>query len=172
MAERLTIADQVAASAREAGPDFDPLPLSLTLSLYRVMTTFDRAHTEELAPVGLNITQFNVLSVLHRAEEPLTMGELAQAVTIRSANLTAVADSLAAKGFVKRTLNPDDRRSFLGTVTPAGDRFMAGFLPDHWQLLEGLLAGLAAADRRKLLRLLDKLLASWSAPESEPNHKD
>jgi len=66
MAERLSIADQVAMSAQEATPDFDPLALALTLSLYRTMSAFDRVHAEELAPVRLSVTQFNVLSVLLR----------------------------------------------------------------------------------------------------------
>ena len=136
MAKRLSIADQVAMSAQEATPDFDPLPLALTLSLYRTMSAFDRVHADELAPVRLSVTQFNVLSVLLRVDEPLTMGELAQAVSVRSANLTAVTDSLVARGLVDRTLNPADRRSFLVSITPEGHQFMAGFLPGHWRVLQ------------------------------------
>jgi len=159
MAKRLSLADQVARSSREAGPDFDPLALALTLSLYRTMTTFDRAHAEELAPVGLSVTQFNVLTVLHRAHEPLTMGELGEAVSVRSANLTGVADSLAGRGLVDRELNPNDRRSFLVSITQKGEDFLAEFLPSHWRVLEGLMAGLDRSDRTQLLRLLEKLLS-------------
>ena len=165
MAKRLSIADQVAMSAQEATPDFDPLALALTLSLYRTMSAFDRAHAEELAPVRLSVTQFNVLSVLLRVHEPLTMGELAQAVSVRSANLTAVADSLAARGLVDRTLNPDDRRSFLVSITPEGHRFMADFLPGHWRVLQDLMSGLSRPERTDLLKLLEKLLASLRESE-------
>jgi DNA-binding MarR family transcriptional regulator len=168
MAERLSIADQVEASAREAGPEFDRVTLALTLSLYRAMSAFDRAHSDELAPLGLSVTQFNVLSVLHRVDTPLTMGELAQAVSVRSANLTAVADSLASRGFVKRALNPDDRRSFLVSITPRGDRFMSGFLPGHWRMLQELTAGLSEAERARLAKLLDKLLGSLPEPGQPP----
>lgn len=165
MAERLSIADQVAMSAQEAAPDFDPLALALTLSLYRTMSAFDRVHAEELAPAGLSVTQFNVLSVLLRVQKPLTMGELAQAVSVRSANLTAVADSLAARGLVDRTLNPDDRRSFLVSITPEGHEFMAEFLPAHWRVLQDLMSGLSRPERTKLLKLLEKLLASLRESE-------
>jgi len=166
MAERLSIADQVAMSAQEATPDFDPLALALTLSLYRTMSAFDRVHAEELAPVRLSVTQFNVLSVLLRVHEPLTMGELAQAVSVRSANLTAVADSLVARGLVDRSLNPDDRRSFLVRITPEGHRFMADFLPGHWRVLQDLMSGLSQPECTTLLKLLEKLLGSL--PESGP----
>jgi DNA-binding MarR family transcriptional regulator len=165
MAERLSVADQVAMSAQEGMPDFDPLALALTLSLYRTMTAFDRVHAEELNPVGLSVTQFNVLSVLLRVREPLTMGELAQAVSVRSANLTAVADSLAARGLVDRTLNPDDRRSFLVSITPDGHTFMAGFLPAHWRVLQDLMSGLSRPERTRLLELLEKLLGSLHESE-------
>lgn len=165
MAERLGIADQVAMSAQEAAPDFDPLALALTLSLYRTMSAFDRVHAEELAPAALSVTQFNVLSVLLRVQKPLTMGELAQAVSVRSANLTAVADSLAARGLVDRAVNPDDRRSFLVSITPEGHTFMAEFLPAHWRVLQDLMSGLSRPERTKLLKLLEKLLASLQESE-------
>lgn len=160
MAKQLSIADQVAMSAQEATPDFDPLALALTLSLYRTMSAFDRAHADELAPVRLSVTQFNVLSVLLRVHEPLTMGELAQAVSVRSANLTAVADTLVARGLVGRTLNPGDRRSFLVSITPEGHQFMAGFLPGHWRVLHEMMSGLSQPERTTLLTLLEKLLDS------------
>ncbi len=158
MADRLSVADQVARSSQEAGPDFDPLALALSLTLYRTMTTFERAHAEELAPVGLSMSQFNVLTVLHRAHEPLTMGELGQAVSVRSANLTGVVDSLTARGLVERDLNPHDRRSFLARITQTGEDFLAEFLPHHWRVLKGLMSGLDHSDRTQLLRLLEKLL--------------
>jgi DNA-binding MarR family transcriptional regulator len=170
MAERLSLADQVARSTEEAGPDFDPLALALTLSLYRTMTAFDRAHAEELAPVGLSVTQFNVLTVLHRAHEPLTMGELGQAVSVRSANLTGVADGLTTRGLVERELNPHDRRSFLVRITQAGEDFLGGFLPSHWRVLEELMAGLDRSDRTQLLGLLEKLLSPVgdAEPQQQP----
>lgn len=168
----LSVADQVARSAARSGPSFDSVSLALTLTLYRTFSEFDRVHAEELGPIGLTVSQFNVLNVLDRARTPMTMGELGSAVSVRPANLTGVVDAVSDKGLVERRLNPSDRRSFLVAITPEGESFLAEFLPGHWQYLDGLLKGLRPAERAQLLRLLDKLLlslAASSAPDaSEP----
>lgn len=159
----LSVAEQVARSAARSGPSFDSVSLALTLTLYRTFSEFDRVHAEELGPVGLTVSQFNVLNVLDRASKPMTMGELSAAVSVRPANMTGVVDAVSDKGLVERRLNPSDRRSFLVAITPDGESFLADFLPGHWQYLDGLLNGLRPAERAQLLRLLDKLLLSLAA---------
>jgi DNA-binding MarR family transcriptional regulator len=138
----------------------DPTVLALTLSLYRAMAAFDRAEAAELAPHGLNVSQLNILTVLHRAERPLTMGELGQAVSVRPANLTGVVDGLTRRSLVERQINPYDRRSYLITETPAGQQFLADFLPGHWQHLDRLTRGLAGEERALLVDLLERLRQS------------
>jgi DNA-binding MarR family transcriptional regulator len=159
-AKRLSVSDQVAASMHEFEESFDPATLALTLTLYRTVAVFDRAHAVELGPHQLNVSQFNVLNVLRRAAEPMTMGDLGQAVAVRPTNLTAVVDSLCERGLVDRQLNPGDRRSFLVVLTSAGAEFLDGFLPGHWAFLEGLMSGLSHAERKKLVRLLDAFATS------------
>lgn len=156
----LSVPDQVDRTAKEYGDEFDPSVLALTLTLYRTMAVFDRAHTEELAPHGLSLSQFNVLTVLHRAGKPLTMGELADAVSVRPANLTGVVDTLVKRSLVGRELNPRDRRSFLVAITPHGEQFLAEFLPGHWRYLQSLTTGLSARQRTQLTKLLEHLMAS------------
>lgn len=156
----LSVSDQVARSAAEYGVELDPGVLQLTLMLYRAIGVFDRAHTAELSPHGLNLAQFNVISVLHRAGRPLAMGELADAVSVRPANLTSVVDGLAGKSLVDRQLNPDDRRSFLVDLTAAGQEFLVDFLPGHWRYLQSLTGGLSLRQRKQLTTLLERLMQS------------
>jgi len=151
---------QVAREADKHAPEFDPDLLKLTLTLYRAMSSFDRAGTAELAPHGLTVSQLNILTVLHRADRPLNMGELAQAISVRPANLTNVVDGLVAKSYVERQVNPGDRRSFLVANTEAGERFLAEFLPSHWRYLDALAWQLTGDERRTLTALLAKLRAS------------
>lgn len=153
-----TVEWQVAPAAPEPGADRDPTVLALTL--YRTMTAFDRAAAAELAPHGLTVSQFAILAVLHRAERPLTMGELGQAVAVRPANLTGVVDGLTRRSLVERQINPFDRRSYLITKTPAGDEFLAGFLPGHWRHLDRLMRGLTGGERAVLADLLERLRQS------------
>lgn len=161
-----SVEEQVARTASQFGPDFDPSVLSLAMTLYRTMAVFDRAHAAELAPHGLNLAQFNVLSVLRRADAVMTMGDLAQAVSVRPANLTNLVDGLVKRDLVARELNADDRRSFLVGVSDSGREFLAGFLPQHWAFLETITGGLSARQRTQLTKLLDGLAQSVLAVEA------
>lgn len=153
------VARQV-AKAVEEHEALDPSALALTLTLYRSMGAFDRASTAELVPFGLTPSLFNILTVLHRAEGPMTMGRLGEAVSVRPANLTSLVDTLARRSLVERRINPSDRRSYLMANTAAGEELLAQFLPSHWRYLENLTAGLSRDERLQLTDLLERLRQS------------
>lgn len=144
----------------EHGDEFDVVPLSLTLLLHRVTGMLTRATSMDLEPLQLSPTQFNVLAVLHRSDEPLTMRTLAAYLSVRPPNLTSVVDQMVARKLIAKQVSPNDRRSYLVVTTPRGDRLMARFLPGHWQMMNEFYGGLSATERHQLARLLDKLLAS------------
>lgn len=159
---------QVSRAAEQQGSEFDPTLLALTLTLYRTMWAFDRVSAAELAPHGFTVSQFHILAVLHRAEHPLTMGELGRAVSVRPANLTGVVDALTRRSLIERQVNPHDRRSFLITNTAAGEEFLTQFFPGHWRYLERMMSGLSRRDRVQLTDLLSRLHTSVEAAEREP----
>jgi DNA-binding MarR family transcriptional regulator len=159
----LSIFEQVEHSRTEFVDGFNPVALRLVLTLYRTMTVLDRTQSEEFAAAGLSVSQFNVLTVLHRAPEALTMSELAAAVAVRPTNLTGVVDTLCERGVLERKLNPNDRRSFLVDITDIGDEFLRDFLPGHWDQLSVLLAGMSQAQCDELSDLLDQLRSSVEA---------
>ena len=159
---------QVSRAAEQHGEEFDPTLLALTLTLYRTMWAFDRVSAAELAPHGFTVSQFHILAVLHRAEHPLTMGELGRAVSVRPANLTGVVDALTRRSLIERQVNPTDRRSFLIRNTAAGEDFLVRFLPGHWQYLQTMMAGLSREQRVQLTDLLGRLHTSVVAAEPVP----
>ncbi|MDT5314696.1 MAG: hypothetical protein QOE74_3716, partial [Mycobacterium sp.] len=116
---------------------------------------------------SLNIGQLNILTVLDRATEPLTMGALGQAVSVLPANLTGVVDGLVGRGYVERIPNPSDRRSLLIRIGKGGRSFLRKFLPGHWAHLQHLMSDMTPAQRRQLQSLLGKFLESI-----EQNGKD
>ena len=155
-----SIADHIALAADREGPDFDTSVLGLTLTLFRTATAFERAHVAELLPHGLSISQLNILTVLDRAPQPMTMRALGQAVSVLPANLTGVVDGLVDRGYVERIPNPSDRRSFLIRIGKLGRSFLRKFLPGHWVHLQNLMSDLTPAQKRQLQSLLGKLLLS------------
>lgn len=154
------VRDQLERALAEHGPDFDVVPLSLTLLLHRVTAMLVKASTLDLEPLQLTSAQFNVLTVLHRAQQPMTMSQLADTLSIRPPNLTTLVDSLRRRGLVAKAVSRADRRSFRVSTTAEGDALMASFLPSHWRFQNAFYSGLEARQRRRLATLLDTLLGS------------
>jgi DNA-binding MarR family transcriptional regulator len=161
-----TVQGQVSREEARNDHDFDPGVLSLTLTLYRALTAYDRAQAGELTPHGLTTSHLNILTVLHRVERPLSMGELGRAVSVRPANLTGVVDALTRRGLIERRVNPDDRRSYLVVTTEAGEAFLDDFLPGHWRTLKRLTCGLSRDDQAQLSSLLERFRESVEAAEA------
>jgi DNA-binding MarR family transcriptional regulator len=70
--------------------------------------------------VGLSSAKLKVLTLLVQAGRPMALRELAEGSRCVRSNVTQLVDRLEAEGFVKRTTDPDDRRSILATLTAAG----------------------------------------------------
>ena len=54
-------------------------------------------------------------------DESLTMSGVMQALHIKASTATSLVSRLETAGLVSRSRNPADRRSFLVTITPAGE---------------------------------------------------
>ncbi len=68
----------------------------------------------ELAP-----QEGHLLSYL-RSYAPCPIAEVVSVFGLRGSTATAVLDRLESRGLIRRELNPNDRRSFLLDLTPAG----------------------------------------------------
>jgi DNA-binding MarR family transcriptional regulator len=76
------------------------------------------------------------------------------------AGMTNRIDRLAAAGFVERTLDPADRRSFRISLTDAGREVIDETMTDHAANLTTIAAGLSATELRDLGAALGKLLTT------------
>jgi DNA-binding MarR family transcriptional regulator len=79
-------------------------------------------HEETLDQLGLNLSDWHVLTTLRWAGEPYrrSAGELARRVELTSGAMTSRLDALEAEGLVRRLRDPDDRRSVLVELTEKG----------------------------------------------------
>jgi|SRR5579862_3960022 len=74
----------------------------------------------ELTELGVGQAEANVLA--HLARRPaMTVGELHHRFGHKRSTLTNLIDRLERRGLVARTTNPDDRRSIVVVLTPAGE---------------------------------------------------
>jgi len=82
------------------------------------ITSFFR---QELIRSGLKVTpgQTGVLFLLEKRHE-MTMSELSLSLEMDNSAVTRIVDRLEKGGFVKREMNPDDRREFYARITDEG----------------------------------------------------
>jgi DNA-binding MarR family transcriptional regulator len=82
----------------------------------RQITVYLEGRTRAL---GMSPVEGHVLSYL-RGYAPAAVGELVRVFGMKQSTLTSMLDRLERAGWVRREVNPGDRRSFLVHVTPAG----------------------------------------------------
>jgi DNA-binding MarR family transcriptional regulator len=88
---------------------------------------------------GISYVQFQLLARLADAGGPLTMTELADGVVYSRSGLTYQAGLLEKADLITRRPSPDDDRSTLVTITPAGLARFGRVLPGHVEVCRRLL---------------------------------
>ena len=81
------------------------------------------------ATLGASQTVAQALAVLDGAGEALTPSQISERMLVSSATMTSLLDALEQRDWVKRTPNPDDRRSLLIEITESGRSVADEFIP-------------------------------------------
>jgi DNA-binding MarR family transcriptional regulator len=104
---------------------------------------------------GLGITQAEAHILGRLADGPATVGELHHEFGHKRSTLTSVLDRLEERGYVERSVNSDDRRSFVVRTTREGAR-VAKRVVRTFDVLENAIRGQrdVAAVADTLARLL------------------
>ena len=95
-----------------------------------------------------------VLAYLYRNKGPLPVTSLVLALRRPKSTITKTTDSLESGGYLSKTPNPGDGRSYLVELTPRGKEFYSVFMEISERLEERLFTGLSAEDRQTFSRLL------------------
>jgi DNA-binding MarR family transcriptional regulator len=131
-------------------------PGSVILALHRATHATLHTLTTALAGLDLPAADTDVLAILADGRGQ-TVGALATATATRPSTLTSLLDRLARRGYIVREQDPDDRRSFLISLTPAG-RAVAEQAAAAIADLEGrALAAVTPAQRAGFHALIDAL---------------
>jgi DNA-binding MarR family transcriptional regulator len=119
---------------------------------------------EAFSAHGIELWEFDVLAALRRAGAPyeLSPGRLLRETMVTSGTMTNRVDRLAARGFVERYPDPDDRRGVIVRLTSEGKTAVDGAFEALLAAESRLLADLPARDRRQLAGLLRTLLAPFA----------
>ena len=120
-----------------------------------------RLGAELEARCDLPLAWFEVLVRLGRSDGgQLTMGALAEQVTLTTGGVTRLVDRMEAAGYVARLPCPTDRRVAYAAITKAGRRKLAAASEVHGANLRETFSEFSDRELAVLDRLLDRLRAA------------
>jgi MarR family transcriptional regulator, 2-MHQ and catechol-resistance regulon repressor len=140
------------------GPGDDAL-ITTFGRLLEVQSRLERRLGADLeARCNLPHAWFEVLLRLGRSEDDrLTMGSLAEQISLTTGGVTRLVDRMQAAGYVERLPCPTDRRVSYAALTDAGRAKLDEAAHVHGANLRAVLAAFSDADRSRLDALLDRL---------------
>ena len=134
---------------------------------YQAFTHYSAAHVREL---GLTPPQFDVICTLGNTQG-MPLCKLSEKTLITKGTLTGVLDRLEQKGLLKRVVPQGNRRSFIATLTPEGERVFSEAFPAHGLYLEKRLGRLSEAELDEIRASLETLRKAFGAEDELHNRE-
>ena len=104
------------------------------------------------------MAQFDVLAQLSRNNRGTTLAELSRHLLVTAGNVTGLIDRMEEAGFVKRTPDPEDRRSTRVLLTGKGKKLAGTVIPRHSRDIRDSFRSLHKNEILQLRRVLDKMI--------------
>jgi DNA-binding MarR family transcriptional regulator len=144
--------------------DLDLAPVAVFSRISRLARHLDLARREAFTTHGIESWEFDVLAALRRAGAPyeLSPGRLLRETLVTSGTMTNRVDRLAARGFVERHPDPEDRRGVIVRLTAEGKTAVDGAFEALLEAEKDLLQDLPHAEQQQLAALLRTLLAPFA----------
>lgn len=150
----------VLADTLEVWPQLDPFAATVRWQLLQLGRIVQQSVDRVAATNGLTHSEVAVLGALKRFGPPFTASpsRIQHGHWVSLPGLGKSIDRLAAKGYVTRAINPDDRRAVLVTLTDAGNRCITDIIVNQAPPEYHALAELDDDRRAQLETLLPELL--------------
>jgi DNA-binding MarR family transcriptional regulator len=99
--------------------------MAAVTSVMRVQAIYQARVDAALKPFGLTFARYELLQLLSFTKTgALPLGKLGTRLQVHPASVTNAVDRLETDGLVRRRQHPDDKRSTLAEITPAGRRLV------------------------------------------------
>jgi DNA-binding MarR family transcriptional regulator len=113
--------------------------------------------SEEMAELGLTPVQYSALHAI--CQQPgIDQKTLALSISYDAATIGGVIERLEARGLVQREVSPLDRRARVLGPTDEGLQVLKAAIPRVLKTQDRLMAPLAPAERKELMRLMGVLI--------------
>lgn len=147
------------------GSGVDGPTKKLGIRLLRLASYLERELRRELAAAGIEVWELEVLLALHRAPgRRMSAGALLRESQVTAGAITNRVARLEAQGWVRRDVDPADRRQVLVTLTPAGERHAEKILGIKTTAEQRLLGQASPAAIERMSQDLRNLLLAIEGP--------
>jgi DNA-binding MarR family transcriptional regulator len=132
------------------------LPYRLNVAAATVSEGLARSYSEQF---GISVHEWRILATIGEFHS-ITAKAIGTHAHMSKVNVSRAAAALEARGLIRRSANPDDRREAYLVFTPAGQELYEKIVPLALAYVERLSKALSPADEKTLMRLIDRLVAS------------
>lgn len=148
--------DDILEQWSEERPELDTSSLGVVIRVMSLHRAFLRQATEALAPLNLELFEYDVLSALRRQGQPFALPAtgLARETGLSSGAMTNRIDKLESRGLVTREADKSDRRAVIVSLTSAGKRAIDDAIQLRLDAANESLHGLSSRERSNLVKLL------------------
>ena len=154
--------DETMSAWERERPDLDLDAMGTALRLNQLMNAALKSIDSTFRPHGITVGEFDVLAALRRGGSGtvLTPTSLARVSMVSPAGMTNRLNRLEAAGLIERRQDPTDRRGSLVELTAEGRRVADRAVEDVVAAENEIFAILSKAERERLDRALDRLIAN------------
>lgn len=143
-------------AARE-DPSLAEVQGMLTARWTLVVRRWRRLLDERLRREGETLVRWHALFELSVSKPSETLTSLAARIGVISAALVGLLDELEKDGLIKRTVDENDRRSKLISLTPAGEAAVSSMYDLTAKLREDFLRGVSESEIRLMLDCIERM---------------
>ncbi|WP_157247963.1 MarR family winged helix-turn-helix transcriptional regulator [Nonomuraea typhae] len=137
---------------------YDELVEGVVTRMQMLVKHLHQTKATALAEVGMQDFEFETLHRLEAHGGSCTPSVLAGELLLSPAGMTGRLDTLERSGLIRRVRSSDDRRRVDVELTARGHELWMDTMTIQAEVESGMVAALAAEDRRTLDRLLKQLL--------------
>lgn len=127
------------------------------MMLWRLSSRAQRMLHVALDAVGGSKYQYTMMVAIE-GSQPVSQAELARITGIDRSDVVAILNDLSAKHAIERSVNPEDRRQNVVTLTPEGKALLDRLQVTVDEVQEAFLAPLSDEQRQRFVDLCEILL--------------
>ena len=99
-----------------------------------------------------------LLMYLKRRSDPVLPGELSEAMSVSTARITRLLNTLEDRGLIRRSIDLTDRRKIIVRLTEAGEEYLDAVYAHTHKRASAVIEALGAEDTEEFIRIAERIV--------------